>query len=415
MMNPFPVQANGSRFVLPYGNSLGSNILDGQAFTYTPRDYKPAIEQRWRLSVQRQVFANQMIDVSYNGAYATNPVNRNLSYLPAQYWAFGNTRNAAVDAANTATVPNPFNLKNLTGLQQSNPSLYNYLSTISWFTSTTLQTQQLLRANPNSGSALTQAGGFTGKNWYHDVQVLYTKRFSHGIQSTFMYTRQWARQQWQPNQFDQALAWQINPNSRPNRFVWTAVWELPFGKGRALLNHGPLQHLVGGWQTSWIFQYQTGAPVNWGNLYYYGDQNQLANALNHNTVHNANIHAWFDPNADYNTTINPAASATGAIPAGFVGFEGRSAFQPGTYQARVFPQYVDSLRADGINNWDAKIYRRFTLHERLNLNFAVDLLNLVNHTQFTGPVTNPTASNFGQVTNQSNGPRQIQLNLRLDF
>jgi len=41
MMNPFPVLASGSRWVLPYGNSLGSGILDGQGFTNTPRDYAP--------------------------------------------------------------------------------------------------------------------------------------------------------------------------------------------------------------------------------------------------------------------------------------------------------------------------------------------------------------------------------------
>ncbi|HWB85291.1 MAG TPA: hypothetical protein VG675_14200 [Bryobacteraceae bacterium] len=68
-----------------------------------------------------------------------------------------------------------------------------------------------------------------------------------------------------------------------------------------------------------------------------------------------------------------------------------------------------------IHNWDTKIYRRFTIYERLNLNLSADLMNMTNHTQFGNPVINPTASNFGKVTSQYNAPRQIQLNMRIEF
>ena len=115
-------------------------------------------------------------------------------------------------------------------------------------------------------------------------QLLFRKRFSKGFQSSVAYTHQAARQQWQPNQFDPALAWELNPNARPNRFVWTTVWELPFGRGRQWLTHGPLQHIVGGWQLSWIYQYQTGPLINWGNLYYYGSMDQVVAALNHDKI-----------------------------------------------------------------------------------------------------------------------------------
>jgi hypothetical protein len=79
------------------------------------------------------------------------------------------------------------------------------------------------------------------------------------------------------------------------------------------------------------------------------------------------------------------------------------------------PQYVDALRADAINNWDIRLQRKFTLHERLNASFAVDLMNAANRTQYSGPNVTPSSSSFGQVTSQANGPRQIQFNLRLGF
>src|SRR6516225_1214702 len=59
---------------------------------------------------------------------------------------------------------------------------------------------------------------------------------------------------------------------------------------------------------------------------------------------------------------SPSTVWTGnrAPPGGLVSFEGRSSAQPKTYQARMFPQYIDALRADSIRNWDTKILRRFT-------------------------------------------------------
>jgi len=415
MMNPFPVLGSGQRFLAPYGSSLGENILDGQTYTIYPRDYAPALQQRWKAGVEREITPNQVVEVSYNGSYASYPFTQSLSYLPGQYWASGNTYDAAEQAAMTAAVNNPFNIANFASLAQSNPTLYNYLGSISLFTSKTVQVQQLLRAYPNMAGALSEADAVRAKNWYQDVEAMFQRRFSYGFETSVMYTRAYGRQQWQPNAFNQSLSWQLNPNIRPNRLVWTTVWELPFGKGRAFPTRGPLQHIAGGWQLSWVFQNQDGPPINWGNLFYYGSLDQVVAALNHNAVHSRNIHAWFDPAAVYSNVLNKNDSATGPIPAGFVGFEGRSAFQPGTYQTRQFPQYVDSLRADGIRNWDAKLYRRFVLYERLNLNFGLDLLNAMNHTNFAAPTVSPTSTNFGMVTAQSGSSRQIQLNMRIEF
>ncbi len=415
MANPFPVLPSGSRFLQPVGSALGPDILDGQGFTYYPRDFSPTWNQRWRVSIQREIAPNQVIDVSYNGSYASSPATKSLSYLPAQYWNFTDSLSAATDNAMKATVPNPFLYTNFSGLATSDPSLYNYLSSLSWFTSKTLQVQQLLRANPNAGAGLSEYDGFRAKTMYNDIEILYSKRFSKGIQSSVQYTRTWSRNQWQENQFDQSLEWQPNPNSRPSRFVWTAVWELPFGKGGQWLRQGPMQHVLGGWQLSWIYQYQTGPLIGFGNVFYYGSLDQIVSALNHSQIHDKYIHYWFDPAADYNNLINSNASATGAVPSGFVGFEGRSAFQPGTYQARLMPEYIDALRADSINNWDIRIQRKFVLYERLNASFAVDLLNAANRVQYAAPNVSPTSSQFGQVTSQANGPRQIQFNLRIGF
>jgi hypothetical protein len=165
---------------------------------------------------------------------------------------------------------------------------------------------------------------------------------------------------------------------------------------------------VGGWQLSWIYQIQSGPCTgDWGNRFFYGDINNLAALFNHDEVHSKDIHVWFDPNIVY--------KGSGAVPSGFVGFEGRSGSQPGSYHVRMFPIRLDSLRADGIRNWDVRILRRFNIYERLNTSFAVDLLNATNHTNFSGPNLDPTNANFGRVTSQRGLSRLIQFNLRIDF
>ena len=406
MMDPFPVLPSGSRFVVPFGNSLGSNILDGQGFTYYPRHYTPSWEQRYSLGVQRELPWNQAVEVSYNGGYASVPFTQNQSYLPAQYWNFFDTRSATVDTTLQATVPNPF-IAGLAAVKASDPTLYNYLSTVGIFSATTLQVQQLLRKYPNAGFGLQQYDATRGHVVDNEIRVQYMKRMTRGLQSGVQYAHMWGRQQWLANQFDQTPEWQLNPNIRPNRLVWSTVWELPFGKGRQWLTHGPLEHVLGGWQLSWIYTYQTGPLISWGNNYYYGSLDQVVAALNQDQTHSQNIHMWYSPSAVW--------TGSGAPPAGFAGFEGRTSAQPNVYQARVFPQYIDSLRSDGIRNWDTRVLRRFALYERLSLVTALDMLNMTNHTQFTGPNITVTSSSFGTLSGQSNWPRILQFNVRVEF
>lgn len=411
--NPFPIRADGTRFNTPYGNTLGLLQYAGQSLTFTARDFNPAWEQRWRVSLQRELPRRMVIDVSYNGAYSKIPVNQPVNYVPQQYWATGNTYNAAVDANLTQNVTNPFNIKNLASLQTSNLTLYNYLSTFSTFSSSTIRKSQLLMAFPQYTSLTGLRPGMSfadaeGGNKYRDLELQFEKKFSDGWQTAVMYT--YARgttQDYYANPFDPAPSWETNNNVLPHRFVWSAIYEFPFGKGKKLLAANPARFIVGGWQLSWNYEYQMGAATTWNNLFYYGDLSQIGSLFKHSQAQSQNSNEWFDPSIVFR--------GTGAIPSGFVGFEGRANMQPGTYQVRVFPKTLDALRADGLRNWDARFLRRFQPIEKVRLTFSLDLLNLANHTNFSAPVTDPTSLSFGMVTGIIGNPREIQYNFRFDF
>jgi hypothetical protein len=411
--NPFPVRADGTRFDEPYRDTLGNSAFAGRSFTFTPWEFRPASQHRWRIGVQHQVGSGMMFEISHNGSWSRIPVTQRLDFLPGQYWASGNKRDQATDDYLNQNVPNPFYLRNLAGLQQANPVVYRQLSTLGFFTNPNIRRHQLLRAFPHMTGLYGLRPGETfdssrGATRYADLQVLFERRFSRGFHTSAFYT--YARSDDRDvylNEFDSQPSWQPNQEVRPHRFVWTAIYEIPYGQRQALMSGGLLRGLFGGWQVSWVYQRQSGPALDFPNVFFYGDVERLSDVFRHKEIHGNNIHLWFDPSIAYR--------GSGEIPAGFVGFEGRSALQPGQFHRRVFPTRITALRADGLQIWDAKILKNISFTERVRSALSVDLLNVTNHTNFQPPVTNPVSNNFGQVTAQNGSGRIIQLNLRVQF
>ena len=411
--DPFPLRGDGSRYEATYGNRLGGAALVGQGFREFPRDYSPAGQQRWRLGIQREIVRDFVVDVSYNGSLARVPLLPSLTYVPQQYWAAGNVRIQAVDDNLTQNLPNPFNIKNLAPMALSDPLLYKWVSQVGLFTGTNIRKNQLLRAYPQMSNVFGVRPGETfaderGRVRYHDVQVQAIKRYSRGFQTAVMYTRAYSQaQDYYLNDFEARPSWHPNNNVRPNRFVWSMILQLPFGRGQRFAQTGLPRLLAGGWQLSWIYQYQDGPAAGFGKVFYYGELQDLPKLLDHAVAQSRDIHQWFDTAAVF--------TGAGAIPAGFTGFEGRTAMQPAVYQVRTFPSGLDAVRADGVRIWDVKLMRRFQPVERVKAAFSVDLLNAMNHTNFGPPETDPTARNFGKVTYQNGVGRYIQFNCKLEF
>ena len=424
MVDPFPIRSDGTRWDVPLQSKLGYIPRVGRAFSdgnyALDWNFKPALQHRWRIGVQQQLANNLMIDVSYNGAYAYLPQMYRLDALPSQYWATGNVRNQAQDDFLNANVSNPYNIKNLAPLQQSDPVIYQYLSTQSLFTSTTIRRNQLLRPfgfmlnGSNGVNGIRPGESFDDKRGYmnyKDLSILVDRRFTKGFTGTFMYT--WASSKvanWMANEFDSSPTEVLNNNVMPHRIAVTGTYELPWGKGRTWLKDGFVGYLVGNWNLGGVLQIQSGpASSDWGNRYYYGDIDKIGDVFKHDEVHSKDIHQWFDGSIAYR--------GSGSIPSGFVGFEGRASNQPGSYNTRVFPLRMDAMRSDGINNLDLKVERMFPImpERGFNARFSVDLLNAMNHTNFSGPNLDPTSTNFGRVDTQRGLSRVIQFNLRIEF
>jgi hypothetical protein len=187
--------------------------------------------------------------------------------------------------------------------------------------------------------------------------------------------------------------------------VTTAIYQLPFGKGRQYMNAGGVSDAIfGGWELSGLFTARTGLPVNI-------TMKPKVTPLDGNTSSQrpnyigGSIYA--DPQTVSATTdgwFNPAAFAYPA--AGTYGNLGRNiAVGPGMYQL------------------DSALHKQFALSERVKMDLRAEAFNLFNHPIYKTPSSTwTTASSFGHITGILNTgavgtgtPRRFQFVARFTF
>ena len=393
LMDPFPVRSDGTRFDIPLGSALGSMYVAGQNFSYRPFNRKHPREQQWRIGVQRQLSPNMSVEAFYWGQWGDHlAFSQNLQALPAEYWNTTMVRNNTIASNMTQNVSNPFNISNFASLQTSDPALYQQMSKLGFFSGSTIQKNRLLRAYPQMNGLSTSQ--YYGKAQNHSMQINFQRRLSKGLNLNAVYTYSHAKN-WTTiiNEFDtQPTQWTPTNSPLPNRFNATGIYELPFGPGRSYVKSGLLSHVVGNWQIAMTYDFQQGAFVSWGNYFYYGDLNTVGDTLTEGTK---SLGRWFNTDAP---------------------FEKSSAKGPASYQARVFPVDITSVRADGLNQWSGNIRRDFQLREGMIFEIRVDALNLFNRSQFGAPDTNPYNTTFGRVTSATSTlNRFYQLQGRIRF
>ena len=390
LTNPFPVRADGTRFDVPVGNALGTNSLLGRSYGFIGTKFSPAQSNKMRIEVERLLWKDMLIGVSYNWGYVPNlGVTRDLNALPKEYWATGNARNAAVDAELNRNVTNPFRLTNLTALQSSNPALYRDLATLGFFTSPTIRKNQLLRPFPQQ-TGLTQSQEPIGEHKTNSMIVRIERRFRNGFMINTHY--EWAHtmsRDWFANAYDTQPLWRESDGSRPHRWVATSVYELPFGAGKPWLNNGWAKRLAGGWQIGVTAVRQSGECIDFGNVFFTG--------------------------TNYRDIVLPASERTQDRWFRTELFERASARVPGTFHARAFPSRMNWLRTETLTQVDANIMKNFTVTERIKMSLRGDLINALNKQVLGNPSVNPLDSNFGRISSFANSPRLVQITFRMTF
>jgi carboxypeptidase family protein len=387
MADPFPVRATGSRYEAVPGNALGINTMLGRGFTAENPDRVHSRVQRWRLSWQRELNRRTAVEVAYAGSYADRQgIQIRQDYLPEQYWSSANVRDTSANDFLTQNVTNPFAIANFASLQTSNPLLYERLRGSTTFSQGTIQRQRLLRPFPHM-SNLQYRDQPLGEIKSNSLELILTRRYANGLTGHAGLTVNHVLENRTVEEYDRApTLWQTTNNGRPWRLTAAAVYELPFGPGkRFLADRGMLTSVARGWTLGATYEYQPGALLNWGNIFFYGDLN---------AIQKKHPEIALQPDG----TIDPTKTWFNID----AGFERDTADQPAAFQKRIFPFRVDGVRGFDLSYLNANVARTFNLGGRRTFNFRVDMQNLLNRQHYANPELNPTSTNFGQVTQVNN-------------
>jgi hypothetical protein len=390
LRDPFPVRADGSRFDVPTQSALGAMARPGRGFSFTDFNQPHARQQRWRAGVQHQLGKNMVVEAAYSGSYSDRiSISRTLSALPEQFWASGLARNDAVANNLNANLPNPFYIRNFNAAQFT-PEVWADMQTIGFYNSPTIRRHQLLRPFPHI-NGLTNNHETSAYVKTHQVELSFEKRFSSGWNFHAGYTATRLREaDFYMNEFDAFRTERTSNDGRPQRLVLTGIYELPFGRGRRFASGiaKPLDMLIGGWQMSATYEYQPGPLIDWGNLFYYGDDLSQIN----------NVERTWD------TWFNTA------------NFERVANRGPAAFHRRVFPTRLPDMRRDLTNQWNGNVAKNMRFTERWNLQLRLDALNVLNRSQMNEPNTNPFSTDFGRITSQTAATnRWIQVQARITF
>ena len=242
-----------------------------------------------------------------------------------------------------------------------------------------------------------------GTSPYHSLQVGFEKRYSHGLslQSNFTWSKvidlaptgNVSFSNGLANPFDLRFNRGISDLNVPLISVTNFVYTTPALHGWNSIARSVLAE----WQLSTIFSIQTGRPfgISGGN----GNNNSgsLQNGDRANVtgvsaqVHQGDRQNWL------NHYVNAAAFTTN--PQGTFGNSGRNIFtQP------------------AVSSADMGISKNVKFSERYSAQLRWEMFNALNHTSFGGPNTDPTSSQFGQITGIGPiAPRVMQGGAKFSF
>ena len=241
-------------------------------------------------------------------------------------------------------------------------------------------------------------GRFHSESAFVEVE----KRASHGLSMEFQYALRDARDDYSGPGVqiygDPDSAWSLSRGLRPHRVSLNYSYELPFGRGKALLNSsGWARAAFGNWSISGFTRWLSGDPV------------VLQPAFNNTGEVIPYLRVQAVPGVDPHLE-NPGPE---------MWFNAAAFVEPGDFEIGDVSRTHPSLRNPGFYNHDLSITKRVSISSERSLEFLLQGFNFINHANWTDPDTTigpPEAPNVnaGRII-ESRGGRVIQLGLRYNF
>jgi hypothetical protein len=337
-------------------------------------NYRDPQANQWNVTVERQLASNDSLRVSYVGmhTYRLN-ITEDLNQIPGSTTPY--------------TVP--------TGRYVDPRAPYQ-----NWFT---------LYSTFNAGEAN-----------YNALEVHESHKTSHGFYFDANYT---LAKNLADNQGDTpaAFAGEVNygipiadrfhvhsdygnvEGTRRNRFLFTSLYQLPFGRGRTFLNTGGLKDAVlGGWELTNVTLLETGPWLT----------PSISDSYDQSNTNVVNRGAYLRPDQVSTNFYQGQSRAQ---------YFNLAAFAPTPAGAGRFGNAgVGILEGPGTATASLGLAKVFNLNERVRMRFESTFTNVLNHTNFAPPATQiDVPATFGVLsapqTAENAGNRTGQVALRVEF
>ncbi|MGH9163628.1 MAG: TonB-dependent receptor [Vicinamibacteraceae bacterium] len=361
---------------------------------------------QWNVFVERMLGNTWSASIGYSASVSRNLLNRsfpvqNLQSLPPELLADWREQyiasNGTLDPANEE-VPNPFQPSG------GDPLAFSGI----------LGNETLPRANTRfpyplliGSNAAVNSSRATAD--YHSLQLRLSRRFSTGLAVDAHYT--WSKNIDSTDTHEDNQGFNAGASSRnyslldmdvnrklghsdvPHRFVATFVYDLPFGTERAVpIGNAILRAFAGGWQVSGTAFWQSGFPIGVSGASTGAALTRPDRVEGVPLELPGSLQGWYDGE----TTVTLPSGRSITPPANTFlrfnpdAFAGRvvttpdGSIVPDVYWFGNAALTYDDFRTDARFNLDLSIRRTFRLWQDVSIDIGADIMNILNHTQFSG-------------------------------
>jgi hypothetical protein len=327
---------------------------------------RPANTQQWNFTIEQQLPGSNVLSVGYVGQHGTHLIVP-MPYFQRQLLPNGQTLPSPYLSGN----PLLANIAQISGTAANGNQRYDSL-------------QVSLRKRYSVGLeyqlSYTFSKGMSDAVGYYGESVSTTNPSQAGSQSVYWQNLYDRKSEWGPTYFD-----------AKHIFVYSYVYDLPFGKGKTYGGGwNPFVNAVlGDWQMGGILNFRTGFPITIQGTDRSGTTARGARA---DRLGNGEGLKEVGPGAKWLDT---------------------SAFRP-TRTGTLGNSGVGVVRGPGLKRFDLSIQKEFPLTESKRFEFRTEFYNLTNTPTFGAPtrsVDNPT---FGEIS-IAQGERNIQVGLKFYF
>jgi hypothetical protein len=272
---------------------------------------------------------------------------------------------------------------------------------------------QNARPHPALGNVFVYQN--TGNSLYNSLQTVLERRFRSGLSYSLAWTFARALDDFQsllgatqPVPFAPA-GYNYGPSALERRHIlsFNGIYELPVGQGKRFASHLPkfADGVIGGWELSAIYQFNSGQPLVFtvpgttlGNGY-----NTRPILLGDPHLDHPTVNRWFNPNyADAAGTCHILLANAPCT----LGIPGATLFGNAG---------IGIVSGPAIHSLDTALMKNFHFREHDYVQFRWEAFNAFNEVNLGNPVLNIGQANTGAITGTQTGGRQMQIALKVVF